>query len=116
MPYVGFETTIPGSERAKTVHALDRSATVTGTMNSYVPNISNNFRKSEDIRKKYLFLRTMVLLNWITEEVSHFIYLGSNVYYKADFEINDKSYWCRGIYGTEQATRKERQQISNLTN
>jgi hypothetical protein len=30
MPWVGFEPTIPGSERAKTVHILDRSATVTG--------------------------------------------------------------------------------------
>jgi hypothetical protein len=30
MPRVGFESTIPASERAKTVHALDRSATVTG--------------------------------------------------------------------------------------
>jgi hypothetical protein len=30
MPWVGFEYTIPASERAKTVHALDRSATVTG--------------------------------------------------------------------------------------
>jgi hypothetical protein len=30
MPYVGFEPTITGSERAKAVHALDRSATVTG--------------------------------------------------------------------------------------
>jgi hypothetical protein len=30
MPCVGFELTIPASERAKTVHALDRSATVTG--------------------------------------------------------------------------------------
>jgi hypothetical protein len=30
MPWVGFEPTIPGSERAKTVHALDRSTTVTG--------------------------------------------------------------------------------------
>jgi hypothetical protein len=29
MPCVGFEPTIPASERAKTVHALDRSATVT---------------------------------------------------------------------------------------
>jgi hypothetical protein len=29
MPYVGFETTIPAYERAKTVHALDSSATVT---------------------------------------------------------------------------------------
>jgi hypothetical protein len=30
MPSLGFEPTIPASERAKTVHALDRSATVTG--------------------------------------------------------------------------------------
>jgi hypothetical protein len=29
---VGFELTIPASERAKTVHALDRSATVTGPL------------------------------------------------------------------------------------
>jgi hypothetical protein len=31
MPWVGFETTVQASEQAKTVHALDRSATVTGT-------------------------------------------------------------------------------------
>jgi hypothetical protein len=30
MPCVGFELPIPASERAKIVHALDRSATVTG--------------------------------------------------------------------------------------
>jgi hypothetical protein len=30
MPCVWFESTIPDSERAKTVHALDRSAAVTG--------------------------------------------------------------------------------------
>jgi hypothetical protein len=30
MPCVGFEPTIPASEQAKTVHVLDRSATVTG--------------------------------------------------------------------------------------
>jgi hypothetical protein len=30
MPRVGFQPTITASERAKTVHALDRSATVTG--------------------------------------------------------------------------------------
>jgi hypothetical protein len=29
MPWVGFEPTIPASERAKTVHALDREAAVT---------------------------------------------------------------------------------------
>jgi hypothetical protein len=30
MHWVGFEPMIPASERAKTVHALDRSANVTG--------------------------------------------------------------------------------------
>jgi hypothetical protein len=30
MPWVGFEPTIPASERAKTVHVSDRSDTVTG--------------------------------------------------------------------------------------
>jgi hypothetical protein len=30
MPWVGFERTILADERATTVHALDRSATVTG--------------------------------------------------------------------------------------
>jgi hypothetical protein len=32
MTWVGFEFTIPGSDRPKTVHALDRSATVTGSL------------------------------------------------------------------------------------
>jgi hypothetical protein len=32
MPWVGFEPMIPASERAKTVYVLDRSATVTGTV------------------------------------------------------------------------------------
>jgi hypothetical protein len=30
MPWVGFKSTIPALERAKTVHALDRAATVIG--------------------------------------------------------------------------------------
>jgi hypothetical protein len=30
IPWVGFEPTIPASERAKTIHALDHSVTVTG--------------------------------------------------------------------------------------
>jgi hypothetical protein len=33
MPCVGFEPSIPAPERAKTVHALDLSATVTGEYN-----------------------------------------------------------------------------------
>jgi hypothetical protein len=44
MPCVGFEPTIPASERAKTVHALDRSATVTGTVQDTAPEIrATNF-------------------------------------------------------------------------
>jgi hypothetical protein len=39
MPWVEFEPTIPASERAKTVHALDRSATVTGTLRISLPEI-----------------------------------------------------------------------------
>jgi hypothetical protein len=35
MPCVGFEPTITVSERAKIVHALDRSATVTGSNGHY---------------------------------------------------------------------------------
>jgi hypothetical protein len=35
MPCLGFGPTIPASERAKTVHALDRSATVTGSITNY---------------------------------------------------------------------------------
>jgi hypothetical protein len=32
MPEAGFESTITASDRTKIVHALDRSATVTGYM------------------------------------------------------------------------------------
>jgi hypothetical protein len=36
MHSVGFEPTVPASERAKTVRALDRSATVTGRLTDIV--------------------------------------------------------------------------------
>jgi hypothetical protein len=35
MPWLGFKPTIPASERAKTVHALDGSAAVTGFLTCY---------------------------------------------------------------------------------
>jgi hypothetical protein len=40
MPRVGFELTIPAFERAKTVHALNRAATVIGTQDHYLYNIT----------------------------------------------------------------------------
>jgi hypothetical protein len=39
MPQVGFEPTIPVFERAKTVHALERAATVIGICSTYMPYI-----------------------------------------------------------------------------
>jgi hypothetical protein len=36
MPCVGFELTIPAFERAKTVHAVDRAATVIGMYALYI--------------------------------------------------------------------------------
>jgi hypothetical protein len=38
MPRVGFEPTIPVFERAKTVHALDRAATVIGVLQPRMVN------------------------------------------------------------------------------
>jgi hypothetical protein len=46
MPRVGLEPTITASERAKTVHALDRSATVTGTQNTYLEQIYSLLQKT----------------------------------------------------------------------
>jgi hypothetical protein len=40
MPRVGFETTIPAFELAKTFHALDRAATVIGDYTGDISNIS----------------------------------------------------------------------------
>jgi hypothetical protein len=36
MPWMGSEPTIPASDREKTLHALDRSATVTGSLISII--------------------------------------------------------------------------------
>jgi hypothetical protein len=48
MPCVGFEPTIAASERAKTVHALDRWATVTGPGIDIEPEKSSR-RVSSDL-------------------------------------------------------------------
>jgi hypothetical protein len=39
MPQVGFEPTIPVFERAKTVHALDRAATVIGKLQRFISQL-----------------------------------------------------------------------------
>jgi hypothetical protein len=47
MPCVGFEPTIPASERAKTVRALDRSVTVTGKSLRNAPKKSSRRSRAE---------------------------------------------------------------------
>jgi hypothetical protein len=48
MPWVGFEHTIPASKRTRTVHALDRSATVTGQDYTYI-TWNGGWRNIKDI-------------------------------------------------------------------
>jgi hypothetical protein len=51
MPRVGFEPTIPAFERAKTVHALDRAATVIGELQGLTDYYSagkHSFLKDSD--------------------------------------------------------------------
>jgi hypothetical protein len=45
MRCVGFEPTIPASLQAKTVHALDRSATVTGLRNNHMVKYESVLKK-----------------------------------------------------------------------
>jgi hypothetical protein len=45
---VGFEPTIPASEREKTVHALERAATVTGALFRYKQESKNNYHHKEN--------------------------------------------------------------------
>jgi hypothetical protein len=43
---VGFEPTDPVFERAKTVHALDRTASMIGILGTYLKEIQNNSGKT----------------------------------------------------------------------
>jgi hypothetical protein len=47
MPLAGFEPTIPVFKRAKTFHALDRAATVTGSDLDYL-DLRNHWEESVD--------------------------------------------------------------------
>jgi hypothetical protein len=53
MPWVGFESTIPASERAKRAHDLNRSATVTGVFSIRVNLLRSKSRLG--LLKTYLF-------------------------------------------------------------
>jgi hypothetical protein len=53
MPWLGFEPTIPVFERAKTVHALDRAATVIGKY-MRVTNFSFSLKHDADRYNEYV--------------------------------------------------------------
>jgi hypothetical protein len=59
---MGFELTIPASERAKTVHASDRAATVTCTSNQMPSKIKREVQSplpKIDLQYSYDFLFLM---------------------------------------------------------
>jgi hypothetical protein len=71
MPLVGFEPTIPAFEREKTVHALDRAATVIGPRRDlcsfyfkhWLMKITNN-----SVRTEYLvFMSEFLGVSWSVE-------------------------------------------------
>jgi hypothetical protein len=48
MPCVGFEPMIPTSELAKTVHALDRSATATGLISVTILHLPRGVEENHE--------------------------------------------------------------------
>jgi hypothetical protein len=67
MPWVEFEPTIPASERAKTVYALDRSATVTDYLRqTRYENISYIELAHVIVRWEGLFIAAMGTLDFLT--------------------------------------------------
>jgi hypothetical protein len=69
MPWVGFETMIPASERVKAVRALDRAANMIGGLGtSAVENIAStlhNNGKHKD-RKKIITIKKVKLSLYLT--------------------------------------------------
>jgi hypothetical protein len=61
MPCVGFEATIPASERAKTVHVLGRSATVTGQGKLYHFNFIKQTAKCTLHFNCFFFISTLFI-------------------------------------------------------
>jgi hypothetical protein len=55
MLWVGFEPTIPAFERAKTVHALDRATTLSGSI---------QFRNSENLRNEHISKIKVIWNTW----------------------------------------------------
>jgi hypothetical protein len=59
MPWVGFETTVLAFERAKTVHALDHAAIVTG---SFTIIFNNNLWALQSVMDLGIFFYSFLII------------------------------------------------------
>jgi hypothetical protein len=69
MPCVGFEPTITASERAKTFHALDRAATVTGSVSPITNPNSVSSHLTRDSTFDVIFLSRQISLKFFCVNV-----------------------------------------------
>jgi hypothetical protein len=50
MTWVGFEPMIPAFERAKTIHALERAATLIGFVHTYFKEFLKEYKSTKNIK------------------------------------------------------------------
>jgi hypothetical protein len=64
--WVGFEPTIPAFERAKTIHALDRAATVVGMQESLLQKVGNSYKHCVNCKVTFCCKEWIIILwiNW----------------------------------------------------
>jgi hypothetical protein len=100
MPQVGIEHTIPASKRAKTVHALDYSATVTGEGGNTSTQKSVNF---------YQIVRTHIpednsLLKMFSCSISpHSVFLSAETKINSVIQIHQE-FLLRAVFTVSQAS------------
>jgi hypothetical protein len=104
MPRVGFVPTIPAFERAKTVHALDRAATVIGSSCNYWSKAEEK-KKSENIMRPQavvisILVQWLEVLSWadwwLQEELKSCWREGRQIL-ESDWEVKDSCEGSRGF-------------------
>jgi hypothetical protein len=92
MPRVGFETAIPTFERAKTVHALDRAATVIG---KYL--LERNYFEEKMFTLKMatgFYIETLYITLKLYADYFRRRKLGPYIKYEPHEKLNDKNSPC----------------------
>jgi hypothetical protein len=69
MPRVGFELTIPVFQRMKTVHALDRAATVIGSILPTSLNIIKSFFQKSLVVRPQVFTQLHLIRGSLTHSL-----------------------------------------------